>query len=60
LSERPDALTDAADEPKPEEAKMLAPSRSVSSAICRLLRVFVPSRSICAVTLARPGRSAGS
>src|ERR1017187_7819800 len=39
---------------------MLAASRSLSSAICLLLRVAVPSRIIVAVTLARPIMLAGS
>ena len=41
-------------DPRPE------PSISISSAICRLDRVDVPSGSIDAVMSAMPGRSAGS
>src|SRR6266849_3458773 len=46
--------------PHGADALMPAPRRSISSAICLLDRVVVPSFSMAAVRFARPGISAGS
>ena len=47
-------------EPKFAPAPTEAPRRSSSSAICLLVRLWVPSRSICAVAEAKPDKLAGS
>ncbi len=60
LSLSPAALSTVSDEPNDELAPIDAPSRSIYSASWMLFLVFVPSRSICAVTLAKPVIAAGS
>ncbi len=60
LSLRPEAFSTRSGEPNDAPASIAAPKRSTASAICKLVLVLVPSRSICAVVLANPVKSAGS
>ena len=60
LSLNPEAPKVVTEEPKSADPPKLAPNLSASSAICLLSRDFVPSRSICAVTLASPATFSGS
>ena len=60
LSLSPEALIPDTADPNEEEAPRVAPNRATSSEISRLVRVCVPSSSICAVTTANPGKPDGS